>query len=82
MVTGQTSTLEVAKGVGLSGDGPMPRQYPLWVKNRHRTASVQCPLYPQKRTLVELVVMSALCQKQTLCSAAIHGDFRTHPVGR
>ena len=32
MVTGQTSTLEVAKGVGLSGDGPMPRQYPLWVK--------------------------------------------------
>jgi hypothetical protein len=26
----------------------------------------RCPLYPQKRTLVERVVMSALCQKQTL----------------
>src|SRR5262249_18325868 len=26
----------------------------------------RCPLYPQKRTLVERVGMSALCQKQTL----------------
>jgi hypothetical protein len=27
--------------------------------------SEQCPLYPQKRTLIERFVMSALCQKQT-----------------
>jgi hypothetical protein len=29
----------------------------------------QCPLYPQKRTLVSAVLMSALCQKQTFCTA-------------
>jgi hypothetical protein len=29
----------------------------------------ECPLYPQKRTLVERVGMSALCQKRTKCSA-------------
>src|SRR5262249_16643751 len=38
---------------------------PLWVKSRHRSTASQCPLYPRKRTLVERVVMSALCQKQT-----------------
>ena len=27
--------------------------------------SDQCPLYPQKRTLIERVGISALCQKQT-----------------
>ena len=27
--------------------------------------SARCPLYPQKRTLVERVAMSALCQKRT-----------------
>ena len=27
-----------------------------------------CPLYPQKRTCITAVVMSALCQKQTLAS--------------
>ena len=29
--------------------------------------SDRCPLYPRKRTLIERVGMSALCQKQTLC---------------
>ena len=29
-----------------------------------------CPLYPQKRTLVERVEMSALCQKQTSQASA------------
>ena len=29
-----------------------------------------CPLYPQKRTLIERVRMSALCQKRTFCAAA------------
>ena len=38
---------------------------PLWVKNRHGNQLAQCPLYPQKRTLVERVRMSALCQKRT-----------------
>src|SRR6516225_10997297 len=34
---------------------------PLWVKSRHSTTADQCPLYPQKRTFVSAVVMSALC---------------------
>src|SRR5215469_10559779 len=37
-------------------------------QSRHRSPSNQCPLYPQKRTLVERVGMSALCQKRTLSS--------------
>jgi hypothetical protein len=41
---------------------------PLWVKSRHQSRFGQCPLYPQKRTLVERVGMSALCQKQTLAT--------------
>jgi hypothetical protein len=39
--------------------------YPLWVIGSHCDLHKACPLYPQKRTLVERVVMSALCQKQT-----------------
>src|SRR5215469_1447995 len=35
---------------------------PLWVKIRHRKGSAECPLHPRKRTLVERVGMSALCQ--------------------
>ena len=31
--------------------------------------SASCPLYPQKRTLVDRVVMSALCQYQTFYAA-------------
>jgi hypothetical protein len=38
---------------------------PLWVKSRHCSTSASCPLYPQKRTLIERVGMSALCQKRT-----------------
>src|SRR5262249_55923501 len=38
---------------------------PLWVISGHFVKSGRCPLYPQKRTLVERVGMSALCQKQT-----------------
>ena len=40
-------------------------QCPLWVISGHRKTLNPCPLYPQKRTLVEHVGMSALCQKQT-----------------
>jgi hypothetical protein len=57
------------------------RAMSFWVNSRHRSTSASCPLYPQKRTSELSRGMSALCQKQTLCSAAIHGDFRTHPVG-
>jgi hypothetical protein len=38
---------------------------PLWVKSRHRSTPAQCPLYPQKRTLLITTDMSALCQKHT-----------------
>ena len=38
----------------------------LWVKSRHRGISDQCPLYPQKRTSLSAVAMSAFCQKRTL----------------
>src|SRR6516162_3412784 len=40
-------------------------QCPLWVKSRHSAQGTRCPLYPQKRTLIERVGMSALCQKRT-----------------
>jgi hypothetical protein len=38
---------------------------PLWVKSGHCAVWNPCPLYPQKRTLVVRVEMSALCQKRT-----------------
>ena len=41
---------------------------PLWVKSGHYGVSERCPLYSQKRTLIEHVGMSALCQKQTFAS--------------
>src|SRR5262249_61584891 len=53
---------------------------PLWVKSRHSAEETRCPLYPQKRTLVERVEMSAKCQKQTFCAAAKPPLF-DHPVG-
>jgi hypothetical protein len=37
------------------------------------TLTLVGPLYPQKQTSAERIGMSALCQKQTLCSAAIGG---------
>src|SRR6516164_1950728 len=43
----------------------LPHPCPLWVKSRHSTAGVQCPLYPRNRTLKLSRAMSALCQKQT-----------------
>src|SRR5262249_37666111 len=46
-------------------DSNSSRSCPFWVKSRHRIESASCPLCPQKRTLVERVGMSALCQKRT-----------------
>ena len=40
-------------------------RYPLWVKSGHSLTFGRCLLYRQKRTLIERVGMSALCQKQT-----------------
>jgi hypothetical protein len=37
----------------------------LCITANRRAGFKRCPLYPRKRTLVERVVMSALCQKQT-----------------
>ena len=45
-------------------------QGPLWVISRHSPTLSRCLLYPQKRILISRVVMSALCQKRTLCAAA------------
>ena len=36
-----------------------------------------CPLFPQKQTLVERVVMSALCQKRTSDTYSITSSART-----
>src|SRR5262249_3414997 len=43
----RTATLSGCIGAILRG------QCPLWVKSGHRGISNQCPLYPQKRTLIE-----------------------------
>src|SRR5215469_17852515 len=53
-VTGVTQK----KATSLGEHAPMLRG---WLK--------QCPLYPQKRTWISRAVMSALCQKQTFCTA-------------
>src|SRR5215469_16537358 len=37
-------------------------QCPLYVKSGHFATSGRCPLYSQKRTLIERVRMSASCQ--------------------
>jgi hypothetical protein len=38
-------------------------QCPLWVKSGHGDNAAGCPLYPQKRTLMERAEMSALGHK-------------------
>jgi len=42
---------------------------------RFRRASAQCPLYPRKRTFVDRVGMSAMCQKRTSRAAVETGDY-------
>src|SRR5215472_7459192 len=49
----------------MHGEQIVPFRLPLWVISGHRSTPTQCPLYPQKRTLVEHIAMSAMCQKQT-----------------
>jgi hypothetical protein len=43
----------------------LSRPCPLWVISGHWRVSALCPLYHRKRTLIERVGMSDLCQKQT-----------------
>jgi hypothetical protein len=47
---------------------------PLWVKSGHRSASNRCLLYPQKRTLLRAIGMSALCQKRAFSCAWQQGN--------
>ena len=60
----------------------LSRSCPLWVKSGHWGTSERCPLYPQKRTWISTAVMSALCQKQTLCGAAFEFDLFAVPILR
>ena len=51
---------------------------PLWVISGHRDQLKECPLYPRKRTLLRAIGMSALCQKQTKCTATKMASVRSH----
>ena len=42
---------------------------PLWVRSGHSVRSRPCPLCPRKWTSPNIIVMSALCQKQTFRAA-------------
>jgi hypothetical protein len=57
---------------GLFGRG---RSCPLWVKSRHRSVSVQCPLYPQKRT--SELSGGIFVPKADICSAANSSSIRS-----
>jgi hypothetical protein len=61
MVSGQTGRLEVGS-TSLCLAGVDVR---FGSKSGHQQMPASCPLYPRKRTLIERVVMSALCQKRT-----------------
>ena len=50
-------------------------------QKRHRSASNQCPLYPQKRTSELSRGMSALCQKQTFGTATNLRAFFSSGIG-
>ena len=58
-----------------------PLQCPLWVKSGHWSTSAQCPLYPQKRTLIEpptqfneLIYVNAVERSPTWSVAAQEAD--------
>jgi hypothetical protein len=61
--------------VSLYGGNPEPLMSTLG-HSGHPEDQHRCPLYPQKRTLVERVVTSALCQKQTFCTATRNDVIR------
>src|SRR5262249_21119143 len=45
----------------------------LWVKCASNAVLLGCPIFPQKRTLVERVVMSASCQKRACRLLVLRG---------
>jgi len=53
---------------------------PLWVISGHEDSDLQS-LCPRKRTWMSTAVMSALCQKQTLCGATSQSLF-DHLIGQ
>jgi hypothetical protein len=59
-------------GTGRSRSIGRGHRCPLWVKSGHRIRSASCPLYPQKRTWIGTVLMSALCQKRTSAVSLNH----------
>src|SRR5262249_28814028 len=57
------------------------RQRLLWVKSGHQRAFRQCPLYPQKRTLLSATGMSALCHSRHQPPHSITSSARLMSVG-
>ena len=53
----------------------------LRVTSGHDVIKSQCPLYPLKRTSLAAMVMSALCQKQTLRLYSITSSARARSAG-
>jgi hypothetical protein len=65
LTTSRTKSRRSGSGASLHTVATPSRSCLLWVKSRHDDLNSRCPLYPQKRTLLEPVAMSALCQKRT-----------------
>ena len=59
----------------LCGTANSARRCRLRVRSGHCLRIARCLLYPQKRTLAETAVMSALCQKQTSLAQLLRQTF-------
>jgi hypothetical protein len=55
---------------------------PLWVKSRHDAVKRRCPLYPQKRTSVGVMAMSALGQIRKIALAKMQPRYLMRSPGR
>ena len=54
----------------------------IWVSSREPEGKQRGPLYPQKRTWIGTVVVSALCQKQTFRRFFISSSYPApHGIG-
>jgi hypothetical protein len=53
----------------------LSRPCPLWVKSRHDPLKSRCPLYPQKRTSLSVVAMSACAKSRHRTALASHNLF-------
>src|SRR5215471_3945144 len=52
---------EIARFLARSGGRLTVAEFPLWVRSGHHPSPSRCPLYPQKRTWIGVMGMSALC---------------------